>query len=371
VSSESNDKLQKFSFMNLNQELNLNNRPSLQISKIVKSFGDKQVLDGVTFDMRQGEIVALLGPSGCGKSTLLSIIAGIETPDEGEIYWMGTPINETPPHRRGFGLMFQDNVLFPHMNVFENVAFGLEMNSMEKDAIQIKVSETLELVGLQGLDRRNVNSLSGGEQQRVALARSLAPQPRLLMLDEPLGSIDRSLRERLMGELRSILRRMNQTAIYVTHDQEEAFAIADRIVLMQAGKIEQIGRPEEIFKQPETLFAAKFLGLTNLVPGIAKIEDGQCRVKTTLGTFPISKRLEGEVTVIIRPDSASLNSQSGILIEGTLIEKTFRGNLCQAVIISNEVKLAFNFLSNTELPEKGADINLSLDPNEAISAFII
>lgn len=355
--------------MDANKELNLIDKPSLQLSKIVKSFGDKQVLDRVTFDIRQGEIVALLGPSGCGKSTLLSIIAGIENPDQGEIFWMGTPINDMPTHRRGFGLMFQENVLFPHMNVFENVAFGLEMNGIEKDAIRIKVSEILALVGLQGLEGRNVNSLSGGEQQRVALARSLAPQPKLLMLDEPLGSIDRSLRERLMGELRSILRRINQTAIYVTHDQEEAFAIADRIVLMQAGKVEQIGRPEEIFRQPTTLFAAQFLGLTNLISGVARIQDGQCIVKTHLGDFPISNLLEGEVTVLIRPDSASLNGQSGIRIEGTLIEKTFRGNLCQVVINSNDVELKFNFLSNSDLPEEGEDINLRLDPNEAISAF--
>jgi ABC-type Fe3+/spermidine/putrescine transport system ATPase subunit len=355
--------------MDTNKELNLISKPSLQISKIIKSFGDKQVLDGVTFDIYQGEIVALLGPSGCGKSTLLSIIAGIEIPDDGEIFWMETPINETPPHLRGFGLMFQDNVLFPHMNVFENVAFGLEMIGMEKDAIEIKVSETLELVGLQGLDNRNVNSLSGGEQQRVALARSLAPQPRLLMLDEPLGSIDRSLREKLMGELRYILRHMNQTAIYVTHDQEEAFAIADRIVLMQAGKIEQIGRPEEIFRHPETLFAAKFLGLTNLIPGVAVVEDGQSKVKTAIGVFSISKLLEGEVTVLIRPDSASLNGQSGILIKGTMIEKTFRGNLCHVVINSNYVELAFNFLSNSELPEEGEIIYLTLDPQVAITAY--
>jgi ABC-type Fe3+/spermidine/putrescine transport system ATPase subunit len=345
------------------------NQPTLQISKIVKYFGDKQVLDGITFDIHQGEIIALLGPSGCGKSTLLSIIAGIEKPDQGTIYWEGTPINATPPHLRGFGLMFQDNVLFPHMNVFENVAFGLEMSGMDKDAIQIKVSENLELVGLQGLEGRNVNSLSGGEQQRVALARSLAPHPKLLMMDEPLGSIDRSLRERLMGELRSILRRINQTAIYVTHDQEEAFAIADRVVLMQAGKVEQIGRPEEIFRQPETLFAASFLGFTNLVPGFARIENGQSKVETALGIFPISKHLEGEVTVLIRPDSAFLNGQSGILIEGSLVEKTFRGNLCQAVINFKDVELTFNFLSNSDLPEQGAPIHLSLDPREAITAF--
>jgi ABC-type Fe3+/spermidine/putrescine transport system ATPase subunit len=355
--------------MGKDKELIVTDNPSLHISGIYKAFGDKHVLNGITFDINQEEIVALLGPSGCGKSTLLSIIAGIEKPDNGTVYWMGTSINDTPPHLRGFGLMFQDNVLFPHMDVFENVAFGLEMSGNDKGEIQQKVSETLDLVNLQGLEHRNVNSLSGGEQQRVALARSLAPQPRLLMLDEPLGSIDRALRERLIGELRTILRRINQTAIYVTHDQEEAFAIADRVVLMNQGKIEQIGTPEDIFRNPETLFTATFLGLTNLVPGTAKVQNGQYKVETMLGEFPIPEPLEGEVTVLIRPDSASLNGQSGILFEGKLMEKTFRGNLCQAVIEINNIELAFHFLSNTELPREGTSIKFSLDPREAITIF--
>jgi len=349
--------------------LNVSDNPSLQISNIYKAYGDKQVLKGITFNLYQGEIIALLGPSGCGKSTLLSTVAGIEKPDAGEIYWEGKPIHDTPPHLRDFGLMFQDNALFPHMNVFENVAFGLEMSKIGKDSIEQKVTETLDLVNLQGLGDRDVNSLSGGEQQRVALARSLAPQPRLLMLDEPLGSIDRALRERLIVELRSILRQINQTAIYVTHDQEEAFAIADRIVLMNQGKIEQIGRPEEIFRHPETLFAATFLGLTNLIPGMAKVNNGRYKVETALGEFPISESFEGNVTVLIRPDSASLNGQSGIILNGRVVEKTFRGNLSQVVININDVKLTFHFLSNIDLPEVGSTIRLNLDPEEAITAF--
>lgn len=353
------------------KELNVTNTPTLKISKIVKSFKDKKVLDSITFDVHQGEILALLGPSGCGKSTLLSIVAGIEKPDEGEIIWKGNSINDTPPHKRGFGLMFQDNALFPHMNVFENIAFGLEMSGVKRDSVHEIVSATLDLVSLQGLEDRNVNSLSGGEQQRVALARSLAPQPELLMLDEPLGSIDRALSERLMVELRTILRKIDQTAIYVTHDQEEAFAIADRIILMNQGKVEQIGPPEEIFRHPETLFTASFLGFTNFIPGLAKVQNGQCKVETPLGVFPLAKSLEGEVTVLIRPDSASLNTQPGIMIEGKLIEKTFRGNLCQALIYFNGFKLAFNFLSNSKLPDEGATINLILDPQEAISAYKI
>jgi ABC-type Fe3+/spermidine/putrescine transport system ATPase subunit len=343
--------------------------PVLQISKIVKSYTGARVLEGITFEVCPGEILALLGPSGCGKSTLLSIIAGIETPDEGEISWRGKSIADVPPHLRGFGLMFQDNVLFPHLNVFDNVAFGLKMSGLEKDAIEEKVADTLALVGLKGFEDRDVNSLSGGEQQRVALARSIAPQPGLLMLDEPMGSLDRSLRERLMGELRQILRQMEQTAIYVTHDQQEAFAIADRIVLMRSGKVEQIGSPEEIYREPATLFAATFLGLTNLIPGIAKFENGGYFVETAIGNLPLSKELEGKVTVLIRPDSASLKGQDGILIVGELVEKTFRGNLCQAKISFDGTLLTFNFLSNSDFPTEGKSIQVSLDPEEAVTAF--
>jgi ABC-type Fe3+/spermidine/putrescine transport system ATPase subunit len=347
----------------------LNGPPALRITNIFKAFADKQVLAGITFDIHSGEIVALLGPSGCGKSTLLSIIAGIENQDDGKIYWMGAAIDHVPPHRRGFGLMFQDNVLFPHLNVFENVAFGLKMSGMEKDRILVKVSDTLKLVGLKGLENRDVNSLSGGEQQRVALARALAPQPGLLMLDEPLGSIDRSLRERLMSELRRILRQMQQTAIYVTHDQEEAFAISDRIVLMRQGKVEQIGKPEEVYRRPATLFTARFLGLTNLIPGIARAENNQHFVDTSLGSFPISKPLLGTVTVLIRPESALLNGHIGVLLQGKLVEKTFRGNLCRVKISINGTLLEFNFLSNSDLPNEGEDIQLSLNPQDPIIVF--
>jgi ABC-type Fe3+/spermidine/putrescine transport system ATPase subunit len=192
----------------------------LQIENITKRFGDKAALQGINFDVIDGEILAILGPSGCGKSTLLSIIAGLETPDQGTIGWQGVPILDTPTHRRGFGLMFQDYALFPHMNVFENIAFGLKMVGLQHDAIQARVSGTLELVGLTGFADRDVNTLSGGEQQRVALARALAPRPRLLMFDEPLGSVDRTLRERLLFDLHHISKDVNQTALYVTHDQK-------------------------------------------------------------------------------------------------------------------------------------------------------
>lgn len=343
--------------------------PALEVKKIRKSFADIEVLKGISFNLFSGEIVALLGPSGCGKSTILSIIAGIESQDEGEIFWNSEPLDPIPPHKRDFGLMFQDNVLFPHLDVFENIAFGLKMSGIEQDGIQDKVSEILDLVGLSGYEKRDVNSLSGGEQQRVALARALAPKPQLLMLDEPLGSIDRSLRERLMGELRRILRGMQQTAIYVTHDQEEAFAIADRIVLMREGKVEQIGKPEEIYRHPSTLFTARFLGLINLIPGEVRNENNQQFVDTTIGSFPISKPLKGQVTVLIRPDSATIDGHTGIQLRGKIIEKTFRGNLCQVRLTVEGTELMFNFLSNLTLAPAGEEIQLSFDPQDGITVF--
>src|SRR5512136_2275132 len=239
----------------------------LTVSHLRKSFDNAPLLRDVSFDVASSEIVCLLCPSGCGKTTLLNIIAGLELADSGQVLVEGQDISGVPVHRRGFGLMFQDLALFPHKNVRDNVAFGLRMAGLDLQAIDARVSEVLELVGLAGFEQRDVNQLSGGEQQRVALARSLAPRPRLLMLDEPLTSLDRTLRERLMNELRDILTRVGQTAIYVTHDQQEAFALADRVVILNAGRVAQIGTPLQVYGHPADAFVAHFLGLTNLVRG--------------------------------------------------------------------------------------------------------
>jgi ABC-type Fe3+/spermidine/putrescine transport system ATPase subunit len=215
--------------------------PLLEICHLCKSYPDGWTLQGVNFVVAAGELLCLLGPSGCGKTTLLRLIAGLETPDDGRVLVNGEDVTPVPPHMRGFGLMFQEYALFPHKDVFGNVAFGLRMQRLSHEAVAGQVAEALALVGLGGFEHRDVSQLSGGERQRVALARSLAPRPRLLMLDEPLGALDRTLRERLLGELPGILRRAGVTAITVTHDQEEAFALSDRVVVMRAGRVVQVG----------------------------------------------------------------------------------------------------------------------------------
>jgi ABC-type Fe3+/spermidine/putrescine transport system ATPase subunit len=281
----------------------------------------------------------------------------------------GESLLETPTHMRGFGLMFQDFALFPHMNVYKNIEFGLRFDRNYRDGKEERVFKALDLVGLRGFEKRDISTLSGGEQQRVALARSIAPQPRLLMLDEPLGSLDRNLRERLIYELREILRSLRQTAIYVTHDQEEAFAIADCVVLMRAGQIEQIGTPQEIYNQPASPFAARFLELTNLLSGIVVKRGDETYVSTEIGKFPIDDKYQGKVTVLIRPDQINLASRSDLTIDGTISEKSFRGNLQRVIVEIKDQRLQFYFPSSTPLPDVGNHITLGIDPQNAIQIF--
>ena len=341
----------------------------LGLENIHKSFGQTRAVNGVSFEVAQREIVALLGPSGCGKSTILAIIAGLEPPDQGDILWEGKSILSTPPHQRNFGLMFQDFALFPHMSVADNISFGLRMKHSSKAEIEQRVKATLELVGLPGFEKRDVNTLSGGEQQRVALARSLAPSPRLLMLDEPLGSLDRNLRERLVVELGQILRRTQQTAIYVTHDQEEAFALADRIVVMNQGKVEQVDTPQAIYRRPATLFIARFLGLGNLVPGEIHQSLNRRYVATPFGRYPVETSLEGKVTVLIRPEALSADRQGNCQLEGKLVNCSFRGSTCRAVLDVQGFEISFDLQTNSEIPAVGSTICLSFDPGHALQIF--
>jgi thiamine transport system ATP-binding protein len=297
--------------------------------------------------VQPGEILCLLGPSGCGKTTLLRVVAGLETPDRGHVFFAGRDLVNVPVHRRGFGFMFQDFALFPHRTVAENIAFGLRMAGVPQPEQQARVAAMLELVNLPGYGARTIFELSGGERQRVALARSLAPEPALLMLDEPLGSLDRGLREELVEELRRILKEMGVTALYVTHDQDEAMALGDRMVIMQRGRIEQVGTPTAVYTHPATPFVARFLGFANLIPA----QPGDRGVNTPLGSFPIAAPAEPiDLTLLVRPEAARVAPRSqgtstgfhpwgdtgeAVLLRGRLLATTYHGSSYRIEITVN------------------------------------
>lgn len=254
----------------------------LEVRDITKDYEGKPLLRGVSFNVQQHELLCLLGASGSGKSTLLHIIAGLETPESGSIWWQGKDITQLPPHKRGFGLMFQDFALFPHRTVEQNIAFGLRMHHKSKAEIQQVVKDSLATIRMQGFAKRRVTELSGGEQQRVALARALAPDPHLLLLDEPLGALDHALRVSLISELRQALHASGKPVIYVTHDRDEAFALADRLIILRDGLILQSGEPKALFDHPADAWTAEFLGLGTLVSGEVAQEEPLV-VKTPLG----------------------------------------------------------------------------------------
>jgi ABC-type Fe3+/spermidine/putrescine transport system ATPase subunit len=307
----------------------------LDVDSVVKSFTPGvRVLDDVTIHVGDGEIACLLGPSGCGKTTLLRIIAGLETPDSGRVLFDGEDVVDLPVHRRHFGFMFQDYALFPHMSAAANVAFGLRMAGWDKRRQQQRVDEMLELVDLAGYQRRTVDELSGGEQQRIALARTLAPSPRLLLLDEPLANLDRRLREELVDELRAIIRRVGVTTIFVTHDQAEAFALADHVVVMRAGRIEQDGTPQAVYGRPANAFVAGFLGFHNLLTG--RVTPDGLTVDTAIGLLPLPASPAPETAaepyaVLIRPDAGVIEPQTADAlagsVDGVVAAGSFRGGI--------------------------------------------
>ncbi len=292
----------------------------LQVAGLVVRYGAITALDGVDLEVPDGRVGAVLGPSGCGKTTLLRVIAGLERPDEGTVSWDGSDLAPVPAHRRGFGLMFQDFALFPNRDVAGNVEFGLRMQGLDAAERSHKVGKALAMVGLEGYDHRPVGKLSGGEAQRVALARALAPEPRLLMLDEPLGSLDRALRQRLLGDLDELLGRLGMTALYVTHDQEEALAIADRVIVMRAGRAVQAGAPDELWHRPNSEYVARFLGFSNIADAV--LENGSAQ--TEWGTLPVPAGLSGKRRVVVRPDG--LVPVDDGPIAGTVETQTFRGD---------------------------------------------
>jgi ABC-type Fe3+/spermidine/putrescine transport system ATPase subunit len=296
----------------------------LEVVGLTKYYGTLRAVDDVTFTVEDAEIVALLGPSGCGKTTVLRIVAGLEEEYEGDVVLDSHDLRGVAPDQRDFGLMFQDLALFPHMNVGANVGFGLRMIGIPRDDQRRRIAELLELVGLPGSEKRSVFELSGGERQRVALARSLAPEPSLLMLDEPLGALDRSLRESLSVEIRDLLKGLGLSALYVTHDQEEALTIADRMVVMEAGHIRQIGTPTEILRRPASEFVARFMGYQNLFP--AKAGAGGYEVGGHL--LPAEVPASGPGLLLIPEDAIEI-SEAGPL-SGTVETIQLRGRQIDA-----------------------------------------
>jgi len=274
----------------------------LEARHIFKTYEGSLLINDISFIVDSGETICLLGASGSGKSTLLRMIAGLENPNSGEILFNGIDLASTPPHLRDFGLVFQDYALFPHLNVSDNVAFGLKMRRLEKNEINERVVSSLELVNLKGFEKRKVTDLSGGEQQRVALARALAIRPRLLMFDEPLGALDKKLKDKLLNELRTILHETKIPAIYVTHDQEEASTIADRIFILHDGQIIREGTPVDVWANPGSAYVAEFLGLGNILNGEVV---GKNKFETEYGVFAVScghKHSKGDrVHLLARP----------------------------------------------------------------------
>lgn len=307
----------------------------LELKHITKEYDNKPLLQGVSFQVDAGETVCLLGRSGSGKSTILRIIAGIENQESGSILWNGVDLNTTPVHKRNFGFMFQDYALFPHLSVEDNVAFGLKMKNLRIDQIREKVQQILAQVNMGDFAKRTVTELSGGEQQRVALARALAPQPRLLMLDEPLGALDRTLKEQLMQELRQLLHQTGIPTIYVTHDQEEAFILGDRLILLRDGKIEQNGTPQVIYNEPRNTWVARFIGFNNLIEGV-RVDFDQPVIQTVLGKFTVEgadcSNFPGDkMILLIRPEAARV------------VNSDYSGENLLKIIIEDCVYLGINY----------------------------
>ncbi len=285
----------------------------VQLVDLVKRFGEFTAVAGINLQMPSGEFFSLLGPSGCGKTTTLRMIAGFERPSEGQILLDGVDMAQTPPHKRNVNTVFQNYALFPHLTVEENVAFGLKYKDVSKQESKDRVGRALELVALTGFGGRRPNQLSGGQQQRVALARALILNPAVLLLDEPLGALDAKLRKRLQIELKALQEEVGITFIYVTHDQEEALTMSDRIAVMSQGRVEQVGPPKEIYEEPATAYVADFLGVSNLMDSTASGPgDGGCRVK--LGDFDLvagqgDVETVGPAKITIRPERVDLQAQ--------------------------------------------------------------
>ena len=332
----------------------------IELKNITKSFDGETVLNNISLDIYDNEFLTLLGPSGCGKTTLLRIISGFVQPDDGEVVFMGEDITDVPPHKRNVNTVFQKYALFPHLNVYENVAFPLREKKVPKDEIDKKVKEMLKLVMLSGFEKRNVTSLSGGQQQRVAIARALVNHPKVLLLDEPLSALDLKLRKDMQQELKNIQKSTGITFVFVTHDQEEALSMSDTIVVMSEGVIQQIGTPVDIYNEPENAFVADFIGESNIIDGIM-VKDGEARFSgQSFSCLDKGFAPKEPVDIVIRPEDVDIVPVEKGMLEGVVTSVTFMGVHYEIIV---DVKGFKWMIQTTDFVDVDEHIGIFLEPD--------
>lgn len=338
-----------------------NNPIIIDLKNISVSFDGQPILKDLNLYIRDGEFITLLGPSGCGKTTTLRIIAGFLEPDNGEVIFEGKVINGVPAHKRQVNTIFQRYALFPHLNVFDNIAFGLKQQKKSKEEIRATVEEMLTLVNLKGFEKRNINSLSGGQQQRVAIARALAVKPRVLLLDEPLGALDLKLRKDMQVELKNIQQRLGITFIYVTHDQEEALSMSDTIVVMNAGEIQQIGTPTDIYNEPKNAFVADFIGESNIVDGIMHSDFSVEFQGIKFQCVDKGFGKDEPVDVVVRPEDVDIVAPEEGMLKGVVTSVTFKGVHYEIIVDIDGFKW---MVQTTDYSAVGDKIGISIKPDE-------
>ncbi len=332
----------------------------LDLKNISVRFDDNVILNNINLYICDGEFITLLGPSGCGKTTTLRIIGGFINPDSGDVYFEGKRINDIPSYKREINTIFQKYALFPHLNVYENVAFGLRLKKLSEKEIKDTVEEMLALVNLKGFGKRNINSLSGGQQQRVAIARALAVRPRVLLLDEPLGALDLKLRKDMQNELKSIQQRLGITFIYVTHDQEEALSMSDTVVVMDNGAIQQIGTPLDIYNEPKNAFVADFIGESNILDG-RMIDDYRCYFSgKEFKCLDTGFEKNESVDVVVRPEDVDVVPAEEGMVCGTVTNLTFKGVHYEIIVDIGNFKW---MIQTTDFQSVGSRIGLKIDPD--------
>ena len=332
----------------------------IELKNVSKAFDGELILDNISLDIHDNEFITLLGPSGCGKTTTLRLIGGFEHPDSGDIFFMGDRINDTPPHKRNVNTVFQKYALFPHLNVFENVAFPLRERKVPKQEIEEKVKAMLDLVMLSNFANRKVTSLSGGQQQRVAIARALVNHPQILLLDEPLGALDLKLRKDMQQELKKIQKSTGITFIFVTHDQEEALSMSDTVVVMSEGKIQQIGTPADVYNEPVNAFVADFIGESNIIDGIM-LENYSVKFSGHTFTCLDAGFAKGEpVDVVVRPEDVDIVPEGEGMLSGVVTSVTFMGVHNEIIVDIGGFKW---MIQTTESVDENERIGISLDPD--------